>query len=440
MSLSIPVAPFAGDAAFPARTEVVVIGGGIIGVTTALTLAERGVPVVLCEKGVIAGEQSARNWGWVRQMGRDAAEIPLARASLGLWEGMNARIGAETGFRRTGITYLCYTRQDLAHWSGWQRKGAEGGVEARMLSTAEAEALLPGARPGLRAALHCPTDGKAEPWIAVPAMAEAARRAGVRILTGCAVRSLETAAERVCGVVTERGPIACSQVVLAGGAWSRLFAGNAGIDFPQLKVIGTVARVAGVTGVSEMPVGAGNFAYRKRLDGGFSVALRNANIAPILPDNFRLMTEYLPSLATSWRELKLRAGPSFLHDLRMPRHWAADARTPFEAVRTLDPGPNAGFTRKAMAHLCAAFPAFREGRIERQWAGVMDVTPDAVPVISPVAALPGFHIASGFSGHGFGIGPGAGHLMADLITGATPIVDPAPFSIARMRPALARAA
>ncbi|HEY0213538.1 MAG TPA: FAD-binding oxidoreductase [Paenirhodobacter sp.] len=437
MSLSIPVAPFAGDSDFPTQTEIVVIGGGIIGMMTALTLAERGVPVVLCEKGVISGEQSARNWGWVRQLGRDEAEIPLSIAARDLWQGMNARIGAETGFRTTGISYLCHDRADLDNWGMWQAKGRAAGISARMLSASEAEALLPGAAPGLLGALYCPDDGRAEPWLAVPAMAQAARRHGAKIMTQCAVRTVETAAGRVSGVMTERGPIACSQVVLAGGIWSRLFAGNLGIDFPQLKVIGTVARVTGVSGLSDMPVGASHFAYRKRLDGDFSIALRNANITPILPDNFRLMREYLPSLLTSWRELRLRIGPDFLRDLRQPRHWGADDPTVFEQVRTLDPAPHDGFLRTAMENLRRAFPAFAQGRIVQKWAGVMDVTPDAIPVASQIATLPGFHIASGCSGHGFGIGPAMGQLMADLVMGTTPIVDPKSLSIGRLRPALA---
>lgn len=437
MSLSIPIAPFQGDDGLPERTEVVVIGGGIVGVTTALTLAERGIPVVLCEKGVIGGEQSARNWGWVRQLGRDAAEIPLAIAARDLWRGMNARVGAETGFRETGISYLCYDRADLETWGAWHAKGVAAGIGAGMLGPQQAEALLPGARPGLLGALHCPSDGRAEPWLATTAMAAAARRAGARILTHCAVRTVETAAGRVSGVVTERGAIACSQVVLAGGVWSRLFAGNLGIDFPQLKVIGTVARVTGVSGLSDMPVGASHFAYRKRLDGDYSIALRNANITPILPDNFRLMGEYLPSLLGSWRELRLRLGPGFIEDLRMPRHWGAETLTPFEKVRTLDPAPTRPFIRKALDILRQAFPAFAQARVVQEWAGVMDVTPDAVPVASPIAGLPGFFIASGCSGHGFGIGPAMGQLTADLIAGTTPIVDPAPFSIGRLRPKLA---
>jgi glycine/D-amino acid oxidase-like deaminating enzyme len=114
------------------------------------------------------------------------------------------------------------------------------------------------------------------------------RGAGGTILTNCAVRGVETFAGRISGVVTEHGPIRCSNVVLAGGAWSRLFAGNLGIDFPQLKILGTVARVGPVEGVPDMPVGGGNFAFRKRLDGGYSIAMRNANVVPIVPDSFRL--------------------------------------------------------------------------------------------------------------------------------------------------------
>src|ERR1700748_1848443 len=93
----------AGDATVPAKADVVVIGGGIVGASTALELAERGVSVVLCEKGAIACEQSSRNWGWVRKMGRDPRELPLIVESLRLWEGLNARVGGETGFRRSGI-------------------------------------------------------------------------------------------------------------------------------------------------------------------------------------------------------------------------------------------------------------------------------------------------------------------------------------------------
>ncbi|MTH63684.1 NAD(P)/FAD-dependent oxidoreductase [Paracoccus shanxieyensis] len=434
-TLSIPVTPFRGDADLPAQADVVVIGGGIVGVTTALELAERGISVVLCEKGVIAGEQSSRNWGWTRQMGRDERELPLCMHSVEMWSQMNARIGRETGWRRTGICYLSYNQRDLRGWQAWEQIGRRHGLDARMLSAAEIADKLPGQNGGMLGVLHTASDGRAEPWIAVPAMAEAARDKGAAIVTGCAVRAVETSAGRISGVVTERGAVRCQTVVVAGGIWSRLFLCNMGLDFPQLKLIGPVACVDGVEGLTDMPVGAGDFAYRKRLDGGFTVAVRNKNLAPLTPDHFRLLTEFLPTFLTSWRELSLRVNGSFVQDLLRRRSWQPDQTTPFEAVRVMDPAPYPGFARQALRNLTRAFPGFAKAKLRREWAGVMDATPDAIPVISPVHTVPGLHVASGFSGHGFGIGPGAGQLMADLITGDPTRVDPKVFDISRLRPA-----
>src|ERR1700683_3139267 len=107
------------DTELPARADVVVIGGGIVGVSAALHLAKKGVSVALCEKGRIAGEQSSRQWGWCRTMGRDPAEIPLAIESLRLWAGMNQEVGAETGFRNAGILYLCESQRDVDRHSAW---------------------------------------------------------------------------------------------------------------------------------------------------------------------------------------------------------------------------------------------------------------------------------------------------------------------------------
>ncbi|UWU73837.1 FAD-binding oxidoreductase [Bradyrhizobium huanghuaihaiense] len=417
----------------PAKVDVVVIGGGIIGVSTALSLVERGVSVALCEKGLIGAEQSSRNWGWVRQMGRDPAELPLAIESLRLWRGMNARIAGETGFRQTGIAYLCDTDADVAMHEEWLKHAAPLGLDSRLVSGEALKTLIPGATKPFRAALHTPSDGKAEPFIAVPAMARAAAAKGAHILTNCAVRSIERSAGRVSGCVTERGEIRCSSVVLAGGAWSRLFAGNMGIDLPVLKILGSVVRLSSVDGVPDFAVGAGNFAFRRRLDGGFTVAQRNANIAPITPDSFRLFCDYTPTLIKSWNELTLRIGGQFFRELSMARSWRSDEVTPFEQVRILDPDPSWRFVRGGVRHLREAFPTFGDAKITKVWAGLMDVTPDAVPVMAPVGSVPGFYLATGFSGHGFGIGPGAGALMADLVTGSTACVDPAPFRIERFK-------
>jgi len=428
--MSPPVDPVAADPTLPAHTEVVIIGGGIIGVCTALFLAEKGIPVALCEKGQIGAEQSSRNWGWCRTMGRDAAEIPLALESLRLWRDMNRRTNRETGFRQSGIMYLCQTDSEIAAQQAWLDQAAAYQVDTHLLRGAALDAAMQGASASFRAGLHTPTDGKAEPALAAPAIAEAARDHGAQIFTNTAVRGLEQSAGRITAVVTERGRITCAAVVLAGGAWSRLFAGNAGLDLPQLKVLGSVFRTQPLAG-PELTAAGSAFAFRKRMDGGYSIARRNANTADLTPDHFRLIQDFLPRLINNRHEIRLRVGTRSWDELRTARSWSLDQPTPFEAVRVLDPKPKQGILREARTVLSKAFPVFGTMQVVESWAGLMDVTPDAVPVIDQVAHMPGFFIATGFSGHGFGIGPGAGRLMADLVAGDRPVVDPTPFRLNR---------
>ena len=425
--------PIEVDATLPQRAAVVIIGGGIIGVSAALSLAQKGVSVVLCEKGDIAGEQSSRNWGWCRKMGRDPRELPLIIESLRLWGHMNETVGAETGFRVTGIAYLCDTAEEEASRAAWLDHAREYQLDTRMIGAEETARLLPGSARRYRAALYTPSDGRAEPQKAAPAIAAAARRLGATILTRCAARGVESQAGRVAAVVTERGRIACDAVLLAGGAWSRLFCGNLGLDLPQLKVRSSVLRTERLDGGPETAASGAGFAFRKRLDGGYTVANLYASAAEIVPDSFRLFADFWPLWRSGQPRVHLRLSRRFGEEWRTPRRFPLDRPTPFEAVRTLDPEPITAVNDRALAALRRSFPVFREARVAQQWAGMIDVTPDAVPVISPVAALPGFFVATGFSGHGFGIGPAAGRLAADLVTGDAPLVDPAPFRFKRYR-------
>jgi glycine/D-amino acid oxidase-like deaminating enzyme len=253
------------------------------------------------------------------------------------------------------------------------------------------------------------------------------------VLEGCAVRGVETAAGRVAGVVTERGRIACDAAVLAGGAWSRLFCGSLGLRLPQLQVRASALRTAPLAGAPDAALLMGDFAFRKRLDGGYTVAHGVTAVADVVPDSFRLLPDFLPALRLQWRDLRPRLGAPFVEAWRRPRRWGLDEPSPFEAAaaRVLDPEPAAPLNEAARASLAEAFPAFARARVVQHWAGLIDVTPDAVPVISPVEGLPGLFLATGFSGHGFGIGPGAGRLVADLVTGDGPVVDPAPFRFSR---------
>src|SRR5213082_2640792 len=138
------VDPVPSDEKLPAQADVVIIGGGIIGTSTALFLAQRGVATVLCEKGHIAGEQSSRNWGWCRKMVRDPRELPLIIESLRLWERMNETVEAETGFRTCGIMYLSETADELARLEGWLDHAREYQLDTRVVDGTEVARLLPG--------------------------------------------------------------------------------------------------------------------------------------------------------------------------------------------------------------------------------------------------------------------------------------------------------
>jgi glycine/D-amino acid oxidase-like deaminating enzyme len=396
-----------------------------------LALAEQGVLAVLVEKGRLAGEQSSRNWGFCRTQGRDQAEVPLALESLRQWDGMAQRVGGDVGFRRAGACYLCETPAEVSAYETWLESARQWQVQSRILSPNEVDAVLPGSSRRWAGALYTPNDGRAEPQSAVPLMAQAARRLGATIVTGCAARGFETKAGRVSGVVTERGTIACDAAVLAGGAWSRLFCGNMGVDFPQLKILGSVMRTEPLDGPPELAVAGPDFAFRKRRDGGYTVARRNRYEAHVVPDSLRLLPQFFSAMIRTRREYRVRLVGRFWQELRTPRRWALDQASPFEATRVLDPVPNPAIVEESRRNLIRAFPAFAAVRIAESWGGLIDTTPDAVPVIAPVQAVPGFFLISGFSGHGFGIGPGAGRLMAELVTGATPVVDPMPFRFER---------
>ena len=425
------VDPVPSDETLPARTGVVVIGGGIIGTCTAFYLAKKGVPVVVCEKGHIAGEQSSRNWGWCRKMGRDPREIPLAIEALRLWGDMNEAVGAETGFRRCGIMYLCKTEADIAKRTTWLEAAQPYQLDTRMITGAEAKEKLPGLAGEWAGALYTESDGRGEPQMAAPAIAEAARRLGAGIVTQCAVRGIETKGGRVSGVVTEKGRIACDAVVLAGGAWSSLFCGNNGIRLPALKVLSSVMRTEPMAGGPETSASGGEFGFRKRLDGGYNIGGWSANVFDLTWDTFKFLADFMPAIRTQRDNVRLRVGRGFIEDWQIPRRWSLDETSPFERMRTLDPEPYQPILDGAKQAIGTAFPAFKDVRIAERWGGMIDVTPDIVPVISGVDAMEGFFIASGFSGHGFGIGPGAGRLMADLVTGDTPVVDPSEYRFSR---------
>ncbi|MGP9498249.1 NAD(P)/FAD-dependent oxidoreductase [Halomonas sp. AOP43-D1-4] len=415
---------------FPASTTVVIIGGGIIGLTAALTLAERGVPVVVLEKGCLAGEQSSRNLGWIRKTSRHGEDVPLALAADRLWANMAERTGSEVGYRPSGIMFLSRTPEQLAVHEGWLKSVSDLSLDSKLMSTRDIDNYAPGGRGQWAGGILTSSDGYAEPTLASSAIARAAIARGAVIVEHCAVRNIVRTGGRASGVVTERGEISCDQVLLAGGLWSRRFLGNIGISLPTLPLVLSVLRTGPMEGPTDSAVGGPDFSFRKHRDGGFIVTQRGALDAPLTFDHLLVGSKYLSSLRSQWGLLKMSLGKHFWRDLALSRRWA-QGRSPFERVRTMDPPVNEQFNRDALRNLAAAWPAFENATVEQSWAGMFDVTPDSNPVIDAVPGVPGLTLATGFSGHGFGTSPAAGQLAADLVMNETPIIRPTPYRFGR---------
>lgn len=425
------IAPVNTSTTFPFATSVVIIGGGIIGLTAALTLAERNIAVVVLEKGRIAGEQSSRNLGWVRKTSRHAADIPLALAADRLWAQMPERVGADVGYRQEGIMFLGRNEAQMAMHESWLKSVEHLSLDSRLLSQREIAQRVPGGVADWAGGIFTPSDARAEPTLASSAIAKAAMAKGVVIIEQCAVRTLQMSAGKVSGVVTEKGEIRCDQVLLAGGMWSRRFLGNLGVALPTLALTCSVLRTHPMDGPTEIAVGAPDFSFRKHKDGGFIITQRGKLDAYLTLDHLLLAKQYMPQFRAQRSVLNVSLGKYFFNDLALARRWSADSISPFERVRVQDPAANPRLNNDAMNNLKAAWPVFEQARIAQAWAGTIDVTPDSNPVIGPIAQIPGLTVATGFSGHGFGTSPAAGHLAADIVSGDTPIIDPSPYRFDR---------
>ncbi|MCG8594357.1 MAG: FAD-binding oxidoreductase [Kiloniellales bacterium] len=425
--------PLAFSDPLPAQADVVVIGAGVAGTAAAYFLAEKGVKVLLCEKGRVAGEQSSRNWGWVRQQGRDWAELPVMMEANRIWRGLAEKTGeADLAFTPSGCLYVSDSAASLAKYECWHELAKRHQLDTGMLTAAEVAARVPGLQGRCVGGMVTESDGRAEPSVAVPALARAARARGAAVIEDCAVRCLDLEAGRVAGVVTERGRVRCARVLLAGGAWSNAFAANAGVDLPQLAVRSTAARTeAAPAAPYEGNIATPGLAIRRRADGGYTVATGDLAEHYVSPASFRYFTKFIELLKISAKDVRLRpAAPKGDPGAwGRPRRWTAEDVSPFERRRILNPAPSAAVVRRIRDRLPARFPTLKGVKLAEAWAGMIDVTPDAVPTLGEDERIKGFYIATGLSGHGFGIGPAIGRVMADLMQGRDPGHD-----LTRFRP------
>ena len=404
--------PILYKAELPKEADVVIIGAGIIGISTAWFLSQSGLKVLVCEKGRVAGEQSSRNWGWIRQQGRDEAELPIMMESMKIWQELSDYIGTDLGFTQNGSLYLCENQAQLDHYDEFLGFAAEHKLDTQQLSSEQIYARLNNTPKHWSSALYTPDDGRAEPATAVPALARACAQAGVQISENCAVDHLSITNQVVDGVQTERGYIKCSRVLVCAGHWSSRLLDNIGVKLPQLSVKASVARTAKAPLLFDGNASGSNVAFRRRQDGGYTVAM--SDYLEVFPSvhSLKQINTFLPLLRTAAAKMKLR-----IYDESAcvnPFDSDADYKK-IEANRVLNPQPTAAAMARIRNRLDQVLPIMREIPIIESWAGMIDATPDAVPVMDFVDEPGGLFIATGFSGHGFGIGPAAGKIMASLM-------------------------
>ncbi|KRB55039.1 PTS sugar transporter subunit IID [Rhizobium sp. Root708] len=403
----------------PKSSDVVIIGGGVIGVTTALFLAKRNISVTLLEKGRIAAEQSSRNWGWIRKQGRDADELPIVIEACRLWRELAEETGEDIGLNETGVTYLASSDKELAGFEAFMRIAAAHDLDTRLIDSIETSGIIRGMSKRYAGAMTTPSDMRAEPWLAVPALARLAARLGVTMIENCAARALDVSAGTISGVWTEAGRIETSTVLVASGAWSSLFLRKHNVVIPQLSVRATVAATEPLPEVYKGAAIEHGIAFRRRQDGGYTLAAGGSNLLYVGPDAFRHATKYLPALmahpaGTRYHPLAPTGYPDGWATLR---DWSPDSESPFERMRVLNPAPVRSSLDAIERNFPALFPNLGKVRLKATWAGMIDAMPDVVPIIDRVPAIAGLLVATGMSGHGFGIGPGVGRVVSDMIQG-----------------------
>ena len=423
-------APFAGDAPLPDESEVVVVGGGINGTIAAWLLAREGIPALLCEKAEIGCEASGRAFGWISELMLDPCKMALCRESKEGWALLEREVG-EVGYRVEGLCYLADDAAELDLYASWlDSVRGLGAADSIVLDAKGVRGRFPSATRDWPGGLLAPSDGSVEPQLATTAIAAAARAIGARIATNCAVRGLERTNGRVSGVVTEHGVVKTKSVIYAGNAWSRLFCGNLGIDVPQLWVMMSMGRVGPL---NAGPVGCGgrnDWAWRRQVDGGYSLGGLGGQRFPLTRDSIRLFSRFVPILKTERPFLRLSLGPEARRDWTTPRSWTMAEQSPFERRRIMDPVVDETRAQESLRNLAAQFPEFAQSAVAEYWSGVITVTPDNLPIASAVDSIPGLHLITGCA-YGLTWAPALARLVVDGLLGRTPRLDSRPYRLSR---------
>jgi glycine/D-amino acid oxidase-like deaminating enzyme len=415
----------------PDQADIVIIGGGIQGASSAYYLQKAGMSVVLLEKDTVASHQSGRAWGFVRQQGRDPVELPLMKACIDIWADLERDLGADLEWRQGGVLYVAKDDAEMARYEKWLADSQPYDIGTRKLGRAEVEGLMTGlASPGV-GGIFTSNDGQAEPKKAAPALAKKAHDLGAVIVQGCGALGIETEAGQVSGVISERGLIKTRIVICAAGAMTHKFIARFGRRLPQQTTRGTVIRTKPVSPISAASAVVDGLGFRQRADGSLNLSDDINTDIDLTLSRFRYAGDFWPGYKANWRSFNFHLDMRFIDDLadHLPGSPAADK--PLMGRRQTTALPNPKRIRNSLAAFKRLFPHIETPQIVDQWAGDIDVTPDAVPVIDQLDTPKGFFVATGFSGHGFAMGPIVGKVLSEWITTGQSSINLDAFRLSR---------
>ncbi len=366
--------------------DVIIIGSGIIGCSTAYYLAQKGQSVIVLEKEKIIGYGgSSRNGGGVRQSGRDKRELPLAMHSVqNLWPHLSEELGTDVEYYQEGNLRLGKTEEHINILQGLTDTAISQGLDVKMINGDDVREISPHLSDEVAGASWCPSDGHANPLFATLAFYRKARQLGVTFLTEQSVLSIKKENGRARKVVTSTGEYEGEKIILAAGYGSKAIAQTVGVDVP---------------------------------------------ISKILVDT--LITDAQPPLFT---QMLGTAKADFYGHQTTHGSFVFGGTAPLEIPDgDIEDQPPVAATAATCRGIIGYLPILKYTKVVRTWTGCLDQCDDKVPAISPVEDVPGLIVAYGFSGHGFGIAPGVGTVLSELACDEAPSIDISELSYDRFK-------
>ena len=412
----------------PPEADAVIVGAGITGCSTAYRLSKRGWNVVVLEKDDIAHEASGRTMAAVGLVGKHHPdEFALARASMEIWFGLNDELGTDIEFINGGRLVIANSEEDLPLFDEMVKGAEASGVDIRWYEAPQARARWPFLKGQFIRAAHSPHEGHVNPVKVVHSFARSAREYGAQFVTGCAATEIVTRNGRVNSVLTSQGEIKTPVVLDAAGVWGYRLADRLGVHFPVQIIKVVQGETEPAPRLFDCFLRGPDYGSRQTASGAFRITggYRNMDVYHDLSlHDLRDLAVWIPRILQYRRDVTLKFNPDIIKlDLAALGRKVLGGANGAPAPVGTEPRPQPENVARKLKRVAQLVPAMKGLRLTKTWGGYVDMTPDFLPIIGAVKGIEGFYLATGFSGHGFAVGPIVGQLMSELIIDGATSVD-----------------